>query len=82
MLGKENSLKDGPYVLTDRFCRGKSGYDKANPKKLLKVFTKNTLEMFNGKITSLDDRIKLLSKMDLIVIPGYLRSKLEKNLKL
>lgn len=81
MKGKENSLKDGPYALTDRFCRGKSSYDKASPKYLLKAFTKGDLKMFDGKITSLEDRIKLISKMDLIVIPSYLRVELEKYFK-
>jgi hypothetical protein len=81
MQGKENSIKDGAYAIIDRFCRGNSGYDKANPKYLLKAFIKGDLKMFNGKITSLEDRIKLISKMDLIVIPGYLRVELEKYFK-
>lgn len=33
MKGKENSKIDGAYAITYRFCRGSSGYDKANPKK-------------------------------------------------
>ena len=81
MKGKENSLKDGAYTITDRFCRGSNGYDKANPKYLLKAFIKGNLKMYDGRITSLEDRIKLISKMDLIVIPGYLRVELEKYFK-
>ncbi len=81
MQGKENSIKDGAYAITDRFCRGNSGYEKANSKYLLKAFIKGNLKMFNGKITSLEDRIQLISKMDLIVIPGYLRVELEKYFK-
>jgi len=81
MKGKENSLNDGAYAITDRFCRGNSGYDKANPKYLLKAFIKGNLKMYDGRITSLEDRIKLISKMDLIVIPGYLRVELEKYFK-
>jgi hypothetical protein len=78
MKNKENSKTDGPYAITDRFCRGKSCYDTANPKQLLKTFIKGDLEMFDSKITTLEDRINFISKMDLIVIPGYLRVELEK----
>jgi len=81
MKGKENSIKDGAYAITDRFCRGNNGYDKANPKYLLKAFIKGDRNMFNGKTTTLEDRIKLISKMDLIVIPGYLRVEVEEYFK-
>jgi hypothetical protein len=37
--------------------------------------------MFDGSITTLKDRINLISKMDLIVIHGYLRVELEKCFK-
>lgn len=81
MEGKENSINDSAYAITDRFCRGASGYDKANPKYLLKAFIKGDLKMFNGSITTLEDRIKIISKIDLIKIPGYLRVELEKHFK-
>jgi hypothetical protein len=78
MKGKENAKTDGAYALTDRFCRGASGYEKANPNLLLKTFIDGNLKMFNSKITSLKDRIEIISKMELIVIPAYLRIELEK----
>jgi len=81
MQGKENSIKDGAYAITDRFCRGDSSYDRASPKYLLKAFTKGNLKMFNGTLTTLEDRIEIIAKMDLIVIPGYLRVELEKYFK-
>lgn len=67
-IGKENSLSHGPYALTDIFCRGKSRYEPANPKKMLEFFVKNDFEK----------KIELLKKMDLVIIPSYLRVELEK----
>jgi len=77
MKNKENSLNHGAYTLTDMFCRGKTNYDKADPKILLEVFLDKDLE-FKDKFITLKDRIKLIDKMELIVIPGYLRVELER----
>ncbi len=81
MKGKENATIDGAYAITDRFCRGISGYNKANPKQLLNAFIKGDLAMFDGRITNLEDRVKMFLQMDLIVIPGYLRVELKKYFK-
>lgn len=81
MKGKESSQNDGPYALTDKFCRGNSGYDKANSELLLKTFLCCDLRMYDGSIMSFSDRINMLSEMDLIVIPGYLRIDLMKYFK-
>ena len=78
MIGKENSIVDGPYSVFDRFCRGDSGYGSAKPERLLKAFLKGNLEMFNGKATTFIDRVELFLALDLIVIPGYMRVEIEK----
>lgn len=48
---------------------------------MLEAFLKGNIEMFNGVTTTFENRIKLFSKMDLIVIPAYLRVELEKYFK-
>jgi hypothetical protein len=81
MSGKENAVTDGPYSPIDRFCRGESGYEKADPKKLLAAFVSGNIRMFNKEGTNLEDRIKFFTKADLLVIPGYLRVDLAKKFK-
>lgn len=81
MKGKENSKVDGPYSVFDRFCRGSTGYEMANPKILLKSFTEGDLETFDGLITTLSDRIKLYLEVDLLKIPGYMRIEIDKFLQ-
>ncbi|HIP11127.1 MAG TPA: hypothetical protein EYG73_00275 [Arcobacter sp.] len=78
MKGKENSVVDGPYSISDRFCRDSYGLGSAKPEHLLKAFLEGDLETFNGKITTLTDRIIIFSELDLIVIPGYMRVEIEK----
>ena len=82
MKGKENSVTDGPYAITDRFCRGESSYDSADPRKLFNAFLDGVLRTNELHDTNLKDRIKLFSKMDLIVIPGYMRVFIEKESQL
>lgn len=79
MKGKENSLKDGPYSVSDRFCRDKDGYGSAKPEKILNAFLEGNIETNQGAITTFEDRIKMFLKMDLIVIPGYMRVAIEKK---
>lgn len=79
MKGKENSKVDGPYSISDRFCRGVNGYGNADSKKLLNALIKGKVRMFNGTNTTLMDRISLFLEADLFVIPGYMRVELEKN---
>jgi len=81
MMGKEKSTVDGPYSISDRFCRGATGYDSAEPRKLLKAFLEGNVKMFNGQSTTLLDRIALFLKLDIIVIPGYMRVDLKKHFK-
>jgi hypothetical protein len=78
MKGKENSKIDGAYSVSDRFCRGSTGYESANPQTLLKAFLEGDLKTFDGKITNLSNRVKLFSEADLLVIPGYMRVEIEK----
>ena len=79
MKGKETSTKHGPYAISDMFCRGRSTYESASPDKLFECFTDNDIKMFNGKITSLEERIEIFKDIELIKIPGYMRSRLEKE---
>ncbi|MEY8200141.1 MAG: capsular polysaccharide synthesis protein [Colwellia sp.] len=81
MKGKEDSDIDGPYSITDRFCRDDDGYGRAQPKKLLEAFTEGDVLTNTGENTSLGDRVNLFSKMDLIVIPGYMRVDIEDKFK-
>jgi len=78
MVGKENSTIDGPYSISDRFCRGASGYEKADPEKLLNALLKGNVRMFNGVNTTLMDRVRLFLKADIFVVPGYMRVELDK----
>jgi hypothetical protein len=78
MKGKENSKIDGAYSVSDRFCRGSTGYESANPQTLLKAFLEGDLKTFDGKITNLSNRVKLFSEADLLAIPGYMRVEIEK----
>ncbi|HIF9479043.1 TPA: hypothetical protein ACX6SM_003545, partial [Photobacterium damselae] len=77
MVGKEESNANGPYALTDLFCRGVSGYEPASPDLLLKCFLDGDLESCHGVPISLDDRVNIIEDMDFIKIPGYLRVSLE-----
>lgn len=77
MKGKENSKLDGPYSVSDRFCRGSTGYESANPHTLLKAFLRYDLKTFDGKTTTLSDRVKLFSEIDFLIIPGYMRVEIE-----
>lgn len=78
MKGKEKSLFNGPYTVSDMFCRGSSCYDSANPKQLLNAFLNADLKMFNNEVISFNDRMKIFLELDLIVIPGYMRVEIEK----
>ena len=77
MAGKENSFVDGPYSVSDRFCRGSSGYEPAEPKYLLHAFIDGDLNMYNGINTTLSYRKKIFSNCDLISIPSYMRVEIE-----
>lgn len=79
MKGKENSQEDGPYSISDRFCRDKDGYGSAEPIKILNTFLEGNVKTNTGITTSLEERIDIFSKMDLIVIPGYMRIEIEKR---
>lgn len=78
MKGKEEAVIDGPYAITDRFCRGKTSYERANSELLLKSLLPGNLNMFNEEKTTLQNRIELFKEMQLIVIPSYLRVEIEK----
>lgn len=79
MKGKENSQEDGPYSISDRFCRDKDGYGSADPVKILNAFLDGNVKTNKGIVTTLKDRVEQFKKMDLIVIPGYMRIKIEKK---
>ena len=81
MKDKRNSKIDGPYSVSDRFCRDSRGYGNASPKRLLKAFLQGNIAMHDGTMTTLDDRIKIFLQVDLIVIPGYMRVAIEKYFK-
>lgn len=78
MIGKENSLKNGPYSLTDKFCRGKNGYGEADPKKMVEVFSSTQIESYYKRY-SIVDRVNFINSLDMIIIPNYLRVGLEKE---
>jgi ADP-heptose:LPS heptosyltransferase len=77
MKDKENSIKNGPNTLTDMFCRGNSAYESGRPDKLLECFKDGLVRKFDGTITTLADRAKIVEDMELISIPGYMRKELE-----
>jgi len=81
MCGKENSLTDGPYSISDRFCRGESCYSAANPKLLLSAFLDGDLKMYNGVKTTLDSRVDMYLQGDLFSVPGYMRKEIENHFK-
>ncbi len=77
--GKEAALTHGPYVITDIFCRGKTSYEPASPKKMLQCFIEGEMNTWDGISTSLNGRIDICQEVDLLVIPGYLRKDLEQE---
>ena len=79
MKGKEDSQEDGPYSVSDRFCREKDGYGGAKPIKILNAFLEGNVQSNKEVITTLKDRVDMFLKMDLIVIPGYMRIEIEKK---
>lgn len=81
MNGKENSVTDGPYSISDRFCRGKNGYSSANPKLLLRAFLEGDLKMYSGVKMTLAARVAMFLQCDLFLIPGYMRVEIEKYFK-
>lgn len=81
MLGKENAFADGPYSIQDRFCRGETRYESASPQKLLQALLPGNMTTYNGKITTLSDRIKIFMLSDLLSLPGYLRVGVENYFK-
>ena len=81
MKGKEDSQEDGPYSVSDRFCREKDGYGGAKPIKILNAFLEGDVQSNKEIITTLKDRVDMFLKMDLIVIPGYMRIEIEKKVQ-
>jgi len=79
MNGKETALSHGPYSMSDLFCRGASGYEPASPEKMLMCFENCSVATFDGRVTTLKDRVALCSKIELLKIPAYLRKSLEKE---
>ena len=79
MKGKEDSQEDGPYSVSDRFCREKDGYGGAKPIKILNAFLEGNVQSNKEVITTLKDRVDMFLKMDLIVIPGYMTIEIEKK---
>lgn len=78
VAGKEKSTRNGPYSITDKFCRGKNMYGSANPDKMLSFFTDDCISDY-CKDFNFHDRENFINSMDLIIIPGYLRKKLKKK---
>lgn len=79
MIGKENSILHGPYAFTDLFAR-EGGYSSASTEKLLRAFTDEVVCDYKGNELTLNHRKSILEKMDLIIIPRYLRRGIEQKL--
>jgi hypothetical protein len=75
--GKETATTHGPYAISDIFCRGATSYGPASPKKMLQCFVEGEVDTWDGISTSLDGRINICQELEFLVIPGYLRKKLE-----
>jgi hypothetical protein len=81
MTGKGNSITDGPYGPIDRFARTAGGYGSGQPAKLLNAFLPGSVVDYAGLTTSLEDRLKLFLKTELILIPGYMRVEIARHFK-
>lgn len=79
MNGKETSVSHGPYAISDLFCRGKTSYEPALPHRMLQCFIEGSIDSFNGKPTTLNHRIEICKEIDLLKIPAYMRTELEKE---
>lgn len=77
--GKETALTHGPYTISDIFCRGKTSYEPASPKKMLQCFIEGDMDTWDDMSISLDGRINICQELELLVIPGYLRKDLEQE---
>lgn len=80
MIGKEESILHGPYAFTDLFAR-EDGYSTASTEKLLQAFTDEVVCDYKGNELTLNYRKSILEKMDLIIIPSYLRKSIEQKLE-
>lgn len=77
--GKETAKDHGPYAISDLFCRGKTSYEAASPKRMMQCFVEGGLDTWDGKSTSLDDRIEICKEIEMLKIPAYLRYELEQE---
>jgi ADP-heptose:LPS heptosyltransferase len=77
--GKETALTHGPYAISDLFCRGRTSYEPASPKRMLQCFVEGEMDTWDGVSTSLEDRIDICHEIEFLVIPGYLRKGLEQD---
>ncbi|MCA2018629.1 hypothetical protein LDJ79_21115 [Vibrio tritonius] len=77
MKGKETALTHGPYAITDLFCRGNTSYEPASSKRMLQCFIDWELDSWDGRLTTLEDRIDICKEIELLKIPAYLRCDLE-----
>lgn len=58
----------------------RGGYSSASTEKLLRAFTDEVVCDYKGNELTLNHRKSILEKMDLIIIPRYLRRGIEQKL--